>query len=42
LHPSCPQCKREVVETDRFCPYCAHELASASGVELSAVRNPNP
>src|SRR6266852_677015 len=23
---SCPQCKREVVETDRFCPYCAYEL----------------
>ena len=26
LHPSCAQCKREVVETDKFCPYCGNDL----------------
>jgi Double zinc ribbon len=30
LHPSCPNCKREIVETDKFCPYCAQELAGKS------------
>jgi hypothetical protein len=26
LHPSCPNCKHEIAETDKFCPYCAYEL----------------
>ncbi|HUL14494.1 MAG TPA: zinc ribbon domain-containing protein [Terriglobales bacterium] len=26
LYPSCPNCKREIAETDKFCPYCAQEL----------------
>ncbi|MGB2621132.1 MAG: zinc ribbon domain-containing protein [Candidatus Acidiferrum sp.] len=30
LHPSCPNCKHEVVETDKFCPYCAYELTAVS------------
>jgi hypothetical protein len=28
LHPSCPQCKREVVENDKYCPYCGQDLAT--------------
>ncbi len=27
LRPSCPQCKREVGDQDRYCPYCGYELA---------------
>jgi len=27
LHPACPQCQREVSDTDKFCPYCATDLA---------------
>jgi len=27
LHPSCPNCKQEIAETDKFCPNCAFELA---------------
>jgi len=30
LHPSCPNCKREIAETDKFCPYCGNELASTA------------
>jgi MFS family permease len=30
LQPSCPNCKREVVETDKYCPYCAQELGTAA------------
>lgn len=26
LHPACPQCAREVRDTDRFCPYCGNGL----------------
>src|SRR4029077_4686280 len=26
LHPACPQCKREVAETDKFCAYCGQDL----------------
>jgi hypothetical protein len=28
LHPSCLNCKREVAETDKFCPYCAQDLGA--------------
>jgi hypothetical protein len=33
LHPSCSNCKREVVETDKYCPYCATELGLMKGNE---------
>jgi len=41
LHPSCSNCKREVVETDKFCPYCAYELGTPapSSAELPSVPN---
>jgi RNA polymerase subunit RPABC4/transcription elongation factor Spt4 len=26
LHPACPNCKREVVETDKYCAYCGFDL----------------
>jgi double zinc ribbon protein len=26
LHPSCPQCKREVLDSDRFCSFCGQSL----------------
>jgi hypothetical protein len=41
LHPSCPNCKHEVVETDKFCPYCAQDLSVAKETEPStnAVQN---
>ena len=29
LHPSCPNCKQEIAETDKFCPNCAQELKPA-------------
>jgi double zinc ribbon protein len=38
LHPSCPQCKREVVESDKYCPYCGQDLAATAAVELPAAR----
>ena len=31
LHPSCSNCKREVAETDKFCPYCAEDLTGKHG-----------
>jgi double zinc ribbon protein len=39
LHPSCPQCKREVVEGDKYCAYCGQELGAApsGGPQISAV-----
>jgi hypothetical protein len=30
LHPSCAQCKREVGDTDCYCPHCAADLQSTS------------
>lgn len=30
LRPSCPQCKREVRSEDKYCPYCAQELATTN------------
>jgi len=42
LHPSCPQCKREIAETDKYCPYCAFELGSTdSAPNLQEARNPS-
>jgi len=26
LHPSCPQCRQEVAESDKFCAFCGHDL----------------
>jgi len=39
LHPTCPQCKREVLETDKFCAYCGQELGTALSSERSLVGN---
>jgi predicted amidophosphoribosyltransferase len=37
LHPACLQCKREVAELDKFCPYCGNDLkAAASPAEVPA------
>jgi RNA polymerase subunit RPABC4/transcription elongation factor Spt4 len=37
LYPACAQCKREIAETDKFCPYCGNGLkAAAEGAEVSA------
>jgi len=36
LHPSCPNCKHEVVETDKFCPYCAYALSGDAAAGSSA------
>jgi double zinc ribbon protein len=38
LHPACPQCKREVVETDKFCQYCAQELGTKALSESAIER----
>jgi len=38
LHPSCPNCKQEIAETDKFCPYCAYELGKP--VESPALTPP--
>ncbi|HUI73993.1 MAG TPA: zinc-ribbon domain-containing protein [Candidatus Acidoferrum sp.] len=38
LHPSCPNCNREIAETDKFCPYCAQELSTSA--EKDAAINP--
>lgn len=38
LHPSCPNCKREVAETDKFCPFCAQDLSErAAGAAPRAI-----
>ena len=34
LHPTCPSCKHEVVETDKYCPYCATELKLSPAPEI--------
>jgi len=28
LHPSCSQCKREIAETDKYCPYYRNDLGA--------------
>src|SRR5258706_14958554 len=33
LHPACPNCKREVAETDKFCAYCGTDLEPAKTSE---------
>jgi len=35
LPPSCPNCKREIAETDKFCPYCAQDLVSKGEIGKS-------
>ena len=30
LHPTCPQCKREVVEGDKFCAFCGQDLGATT------------
>jgi len=35
LHPSCPQCKSEVGELDKFCPHCGNDLKTA-GMQVPA------
>src|SRR4029077_13612196 len=37
LHPACPQCKREVGETDKFCAYGGYDLEP---VKTSEPRDP--
>ncbi|MGH9717573.1 MAG: zinc ribbon domain-containing protein, partial [Candidatus Acidiferrales bacterium] len=27
LHPSCPNCGHEIVESDKFCAFCGHDRA---------------
>src|SRR6202140_1422536 len=36
LHPACPQCKREVAETDKFCAYCGQDLGAVKASETKA------
>jgi hypothetical protein len=36
LRPSCPNCKREIVENDKFCAYCGYDLAATPKVETPA------
>jgi hypothetical protein len=36
LYPSCPQCKHEVVESDKFCPYCGNDLKTSVEAESIA------
>jgi len=33
LRPSCPTCKREIVETDKFCPFCGQDLSAKAALE---------
>jgi ABC-type Fe3+ transport system permease subunit len=40
LYPSCPQCKHEVVETDKFCPYCGNDLRAAASTEPAVQNSP--
>jgi hypothetical protein len=37
LHPTCPQCKREVLESDKFCSFCGQSLASQPVTENPAA-----
>jgi ABC-type Fe3+ transport system permease subunit len=37
LYPTCPQCKRDVVEGDKYCIHCGQELATVAA-ELPATR----
>ena len=34
LHPTCPQCKREVVEGDKYCASCGQDLLVAAGSKI--------
>lgn len=37
LHPSCPNCRREVFEADKFCAFCGQDLASHPTAVASAA-----
>ena len=41
LHPSCPNCKHEVVETDKFCPYCGGDLKENPAAIVPATPTPS-
>jgi double zinc ribbon protein len=41
LHPSCSNCKREIAETDKFCPYCGNDLAAGASIER-VQQTPSP
>ncbi len=40
LHPSCPQCKHELAETDKFCPFCGNDLKSPADSTQLPAQNP--
>jgi double zinc ribbon protein len=37
LHPSCPQCKREVLDTDKFCSFCGQSLMEPPAQDMSTA-----
>jgi hypothetical protein len=37
LHPSCPQCKREVLDTDKFCSFCGQSLSEPPTQDISTA-----
>src|SRR5262249_36968347 len=37
LHPACPQCKREVLDTDKFCSFCGQSLTEPPTHEISTA-----
>lgn len=37
LHPSCPNCRREVFDTDKFCAFCGQNLTSPSPAATPAA-----
>jgi hypothetical protein len=37
LHPTCPQCKREVLESDKFCSFCGQSLSGQPTAEIPAA-----
>src|SRR5256885_7530164 len=38
LYPACPQCKREVLEGDKYCAYCGQELGAAAAERVPAIQ----
>lgn len=37
LRPTCPHCKREVLDTDKFCAFCGQSLAERAAGEAAAA-----
>ncbi len=42
LRPTCPECRREIGDQNRYCPYCSYDLAGSESRRASVTAPPDP